>query len=178
MDKKKYKSRKPRPHSYVVDLLEDFPAYLVRAEKYMSNVSSTDTIISETVDALSKNIQNIEKAFSTSEDGIISLLDERLEPLKSEITVIRDETLPLLQQSKESLKTVGDFIKDNTNLLTDLIGSQGKLRSIDGELSSIYKRMEKLESERNISWNKTTTLISILIAFVTTVAAIYFALIK
>ena len=78
-----------------------------------------------------------------------------------------------LEETQVVLKNaLENFIRNNVAFLQNATTAKGKLNSIESELESMNKRLEKLEDNKKIRWNRSTTIISIITAIISTVAAI------
>jgi len=73
---------------------------------------------------------------------------------------------------------IEEFMKSNASFLVDLVSAEGRLRALENETSSLNKRVEKIESEKNLAWNKAVTILSIIVAILTTAFGIYFGFVK
>jgi hypothetical protein len=135
-------------------------------------VTASGTMIGGTIsvlDALNVTIQDLEKrAFSTTKSDINTKLTQDLKPIQQEL----ESTKKQIEETSNTLKTMESFIDTNKASFTNLISVEGKMNGIEGQLSSIQNRVGKLESEKNINWNKTTTIISLMIAMISACIAV------
>ena len=105
-------------------------------------------------------------------------INERISPVKKELELIKNEILPQLQQSQQALISLEEFMRNNVTFLKDLTSAEGKLDSFKDEISSLSRRLEKVESDKAISWNKAATIISVVVAILSMSIAAYVAFIK
>ncbi|HLN45628.1 MAG TPA: hypothetical protein VK209_07975 [Candidatus Sulfotelmatobacter sp.] len=126
--------------------------------------SDSDEKIGGTItalDNLQKTLQAVEtNAFSFIESNIDKKLTENIKPIQIQL----ESTQRQVGETIESLKRLGGFIEENRNYFINLISVEGKISGFESQISSIQQRLEKLEDDKNINWNKTTTVISLSVA--------------
>ena len=137
-----------------------------------AELNSTGTAIGGTIGSLNRKVETIEQILVKPD------YMKKISLIENELKAIKVEILPQLEDSKKALSKIEEFMRNNASFLTDLVSAQGKLRPLESEISALTKRMEKIESEKNLAWNKTTTIISIVIAILGTAFGIYFGFIK
>jgi hypothetical protein len=69
-------------------------------------------------------------------------------------------------QETGSTTSVLEKLQQNTDFLISSIVAQGKIPAIESTITSLTKRIEKIESDKIINWNKATVIITVIIAFV------------
>lgn len=145
-------------------------------DTYTDQLNSTGTVLGGSIEALSQRINTIEHILV--QPDLENQINARLTPVKKELELIKNEILPQLHQSQEALNSIEEFMRNNATFLKDLISAEGKLDSFKGEISSLSRRVEKVESEKTLSWNKAATIISIIVAILSVSIAAYVAIIK
>jgi len=114
-----------------------------------------------TIRKLSNNIDRIQ---TYTNDVNVVQTDESIPLLMKEVESIKNDVLPQLEETKNSLDDIKKFLKENSSFLITSISAEGKIPYIEGELSSISRRIEQIEGKKNINWNKAATIASIVVA--------------
>lgn len=125
---------------------------------------STGSMLGGTITIL----DNLKSTISTIESNIGEKISTDLIPIRNDL----DTTKKVVEETTENLKNLRSFINNNEHLFTNLISVEGKMSGFEGQMSSLQNRVEKLESDKNINWNKTTTIISIIVAAIGTCCGI------
>jgi CHASE3 domain sensor protein len=102
-------------------------------------------------------------SFSTKDNISQESLDKRLAPIESQLATIKT-VIDQYEEQKKFIDSLVPLLKDNAPYLMASIASQGKLQVIESGNASILKRLEKLEDNKNINWNRITTITAIVIA--------------
>ena len=98
--------------------------------------------------------------------------------LAEELASIRNE-FAQLQAAQTALNRVfEDFIRDNAKFLQDAITAKGKLDCIESEISSIMKRLEKLEENKKVRWTNRIAIISTITAIISVAIAVVSVILK
>ena len=145
-------------------------------DNFTNQINSTGTVLGGSIEALSQRIDSFEH-FLVQPD-LENQINERISPVKKELELIKNEILPQLQQSQQALISLEEFMRNNVTFLKDLTIAEGKLDSFKDEISSLSRRLEKVESDKAISWNKAATIISVVVAILSMSIAAYVAFIK
>lgn len=143
-------------------------------------VNASGSMIGGTIsvlDNLRATLQAAEKnTLAVIESNIDKKLSQDLKPIQTDL----ESTKKQVEEARESLTTLGRFIDSNKASFVSLISVEGKMGGFESQMSSIQNRVEKLEAEKNIKWNKTTMIISLGIAaigmccgIVGTIAAVF-----
>ncbi len=112
---------------------------------FFKQISSTGTTIQGAIDGINESVLSIHSATASYEQS--SNVEDRLIIIDNEIRSIKN-LLPQLEQSKASLSHIEEFIKNNAVFLTNSIVIDGRLRSIEGEIISLTKRLEFVEGKK------------------------------
>jgi DNA repair exonuclease SbcCD ATPase subunit len=155
-------------HDNITLKIDDAYHQLISGNTGISAISaqiySSSDELGGTIAALSSTIKKIEDdTYARLEPNVSAQIAANIEPIKAEIASLK-EINSQLENTKSSLGKVEKFINDNKNSFLDLITAEGKYQRIESDLSSIRTRVEKIEGSKNISWNRTSAIISILIA--------------
>lgn len=141
-------------------------------------INSTGIIIGGTIstlEALKRTIQVAENdTFSAIESNIDKKLTQDLQPIHTEL----ENTKKQLEITTDSLKSLGSFIEQNKPAFISLISIEGKMQGLEGLVSSIGDRVEKLETDRNFKWNQTATIITIVVAILSLCCGVTIGLIS
>ena len=93
---------------------------------------------------------------------------KNIKPKYSELDTVKSQ----VQETRNSLSALKEFLDNNATFLTNLISTEGRMVGAESLLASVSHRVEKLEQERTTNWNKNITIISVIIAFISTCVAV------
>ena len=129
-------------------------------------VTASGTMIGGTISALEGLRTTLQDAgYKTSlliESSIDKKLTQDLKPIQEDL----ESTKKQVEDASETLKTLGSFIESNKHSFVSLISVEGKMGGMESQMSSFQTRIEKLETDKNITWNKNTTIIALIIGFI------------
>jgi hypothetical protein len=142
----------------------------------VSLFNSTDTQIGGTItvlEALNSTIDKLdEEAFKRLQPHLDKKLTVSLAPLKEELETLKSRLEPL----GDSLKRIDEFIQKDTIMLTNSIEYTGRLNSLESQIPSITTRIEKLETDKDKTWNRWATIAWIIVTVLGVVVAYYVGL--
>ena len=194
------KPEKPSPIPPYYDKVPTYRGLDVSSERYrqfvdtllsssalaIGRTSDTDASLEGSIADLGDRIGRIETSIAsisgtaktvTAELGteVTKQIEDQITPIRTELESIRGEILPQLQQAHGTIKSVEAFLKDNASFLATAVEAQGLIRGLEGEVHSVMRRLDALESTVNKAWDRRLTILSLIIAVVSAAAAIFLA---
>jgi hypothetical protein len=146
----------PNTQKWMENLNLGLNKYNIELSKYLNH---TNNQIGGTITALNSTLQDLDQvSFSKIEPNVNAQIAKNLEPYRADLDSLKIQ----LQAVKNSLEPLGKFIQENLTFLSNSIAVQGKLQVIDSAISSLYRRLEILENDKNQGWNKRATIINII----------------
>jgi hypothetical protein len=122
-------------------------------------VNRVNIMLGGTLMKLDSALQDIDNSpIAILEPNINTQIAKYLEPYKVELDSLRSQ----LQNVRDSLEPLGKSLLENAAFLTNSIAVQGKLQVTDSAITSIFIRLDKIESDNKDRWNKRATVINIL----------------
>jgi len=159
----------PNAKLLIDDALHNQTSDKVDLISFTNQIQSTSAIISGTITALNSTLKEIENAtYARLEPNFTAQVTESIEPLKTELDLIKNQ----LQNVKDSLEPIGKTLLENAAFFSNSISAQGKIQSIESSISSIFIRLDKIENDNNIRWNRRSTVINILFTILGTAIAL------
>jgi transcriptional regulator with XRE-family HTH domain len=131
--------------------------------------NSTGTVIGGTIGSLDEKIRSIENTLGTilktsSNSDIADKIEKEVKPLILEVKSIKEEIVPQLEETKKQLSKSDEFIRKNADFFVSAVEGEGAIKVIKSEVTSIEKRLDKVESQLNISRDRVIAIVSVVIA--------------
>lgn len=139
--------------------------------------NSTGTYMGGTVNSLDEKIHAIENTLGqisasvleskTSQNfNLVEEIENRIGPITQEVKSIKDEIVPQLETTQEQLKKSDEFLRRNAEFFISAVEGEGTIKLVGNQVNSIEKRLDKVESQVNVTRDRTIAVISIIIALV------------
>lgn len=133
--------------------------YNPQIKDFSNQINNTSSMIDGTIEALNSTLQELNNAsFARFEPNINAQITRNLEPFKNDLDSLRSQ----LQNVKDSLEPIGKSLLENVAFISNSIAVQGKMQATESAITSIFIRLDKIESDNNVRWNKRATVIGIL----------------
>jgi len=135
----------------------------IKLHDYAGLAGDTGVNMGGTITTLKDTIAS--KDLGTADVVSKEILEKKMEPIVQQ-----------LESYKGAIDKISSFLLENNAFIIASIAAQGKIATIEKDIGSIFRRLEKVEEKKNINWNKTFTIISAVVAFLSLAAAVYFKL--
>lgn len=144
--------------------------------------NSTGTVMGGTIGSLDDKVNAIENTLGIINSSIAQLksgnnfdiaerIENEIKPLSLEVKAIKDEIVPKLEETKNQLSKSDDFIRRNANFFMSAVEGEGAIKVIRSELTSLEKRLEKIENQLNISKDRTVAIVAAIFALISVCVA-------
>jgi chromosome segregation ATPase len=171
--------------------MQDVDAYnrllgeiLTSSSLALKQTSDTDDTLTGTIHSLATRLESIEtsiglvtgsaQALSSQFGGQISdQIETSIAPVRAELMSIKQEVLPELDSTKRTLKSLEEFLRNNAAFLATAVEAQGLLPALQGEIGSLNRRLDAVESTVNKAWDRRLTVLSLVVAVISIAVATY-----
>jgi transcriptional regulator with XRE-family HTH domain len=151
-------------------------------EDFSNFLSSTGTVIGNAIGSIDEKTYSIEKKLEEiigirskdplEEVKITEEIDKRLEPVVTAVKSIREEIVPQLESTKEHLAKSNEFMRRNADFFVSAIEGEGLIKVVNAQIESIDKRLDKVESQINVSKDRVIAIISVIITVISACVAL------
>jgi hypothetical protein len=104
-------------------------------------------------------------------------LENRNKPSNNRGTIRRANSRLVTELSAIRLE-MEQFTKNNAGFVKSALTAEAQLEAMHSALSSVMKRLDKLEDTQKVQWNKTATVVSLTIAIASLTFTILSSLLK
>lgn len=127
-----------------------------------SNINEVSEKINKIIDIFT-SFSSSEKSSNQNEQTYIDI-DAKIQPIKTELQLIREVTLPQLQESQKTVKEFGIFLTTNERFIKSALEADSVMNTIKSENKSIMKRLESLEDSSNKTKDRRIAVFSVVVA--------------
>jgi transcriptional regulator with XRE-family HTH domain len=133
--------------------------------------NSTGTVIGGTIGSLDEKVRSIENQLEailkpSNNSDVAEKIKNEINPLLLEVKAIKEEIVPQLEETKKQLSKSDEFIRKNADFFVSAVEGDGAIKVIKGEVASIEKRLDKVESQINVSRDRVIAIASVMIALI------------
>ncbi len=139
--------------------------------------NSTGTYMGGTINSLGEKVQSIEHtlgqigastlAFNSTQNAQFAQeIEKRITPIVEEVKSIREEIVPQLETTKNQLSKSDEFLRRSAEFFISAVEGEGAIKIVGNQIESIDKRLDKVESQLNISKERTIAIVSVVIAVI------------
>jgi transcriptional regulator with XRE-family HTH domain len=128
--------------------------------------NSTGTVIGGTIGSLDEKVRSIENQLEailkpSNNSDVAEKIKNEINPLLLEVKAIKEEIVPQLEETKKQLSK-----SENADFFVSAVEGDGAIKVIKGEVASIEKRLDKVESQINVSRDRVIAIASVMIALI------------
>jgi transcriptional regulator with XRE-family HTH domain len=161
-----------RPSRPTTKLSDVYGNYLLG--NISGDFQSTSALIEDTIEVLGDKVNALENSLGlisgnvselrTNLDvDILAKVEKNIGPFKDDVEEIK-ELVPRLEEAQKQLSGYDEFVRENVDFLRNAVQVGGSLELMNDRIDTFEKRIDKVESQINISRDRVVTIVAIIVA--------------